>query len=81
MAERKIERNNALLPSTCIFNLIFDIIFRNEPEHEKNKINKNTGLTMKTPSDLNRILDSSCALLMGSQGPKASSREQRILLK
>ena len=36
---------------------------------------------MKTPSSLNRILDSSWTLMMGSQGPKVFSREQPILLK
>ena len=33
------------------------------------------------PSSLNRILESSCALVMISQWLKAFSREQRILLK
>ena len=47
---------------------------------------KTPGLTVNTdqpdhPSSLNRILDSSCALVMSTQGPKAFSREQRILLK
>ena len=56
-------------------------MFRYEPEHEKKK-KKNTSTHNEdsdqpdNPSCLNRILDSSYVVIIGSQGPKTFPREQ-----
>ena len=60
---------------------------KKKKKKKKKKITKNTWTQNEGsdqpdhPSSLNRILDSSCELIMGSQEPNAFSREQRILLK